>query len=61
MISMYHDTKMEKVVTFQKEEQQKWIQKQVCVLHYKKHTGNDNHYCTTLRLKKKTVHKLSAV
>jgi hypothetical protein len=50
MISTYHDTTMEKVVTVQKGGQQKEILKLVCVLDYRKYIGGvdrSDQYCVT--------------
>jgi hypothetical protein len=50
MMSTYRDTSKEKMVIIQKGEQQKEIQKPVCVLDYTKHTGGvdcSGHYCET--------------
>jgi hypothetical protein len=51
MMSAYHDTSVEKIVTIQKGGPQKEIKKPVCILDYTKHMGGvdcSNHYCATL-------------
>ncbi|XP_023724806.1 piggyBac transposable element-derived protein 4 isoform X2 [Cryptotermes secundus] len=58
MMSTYHDTSMEKIVTIQKGGQQKEIQKPVCVLDYAKHVGGINrsdHYCATYAFIRKSL------
>jgi hypothetical protein len=50
MMSEYHDTSMDKMVTSQEEGQQKEIQKPMCVLDYTKQMGDvdcSNHCCAT--------------